>query len=169
MCCEIRARDQVRGTSPPGGLGVEIRSAKLLQLPELKSMLYRYVPVQIDAIKRGANCPPQQSLTRVRIVRINARHSTIVTTFLLRKIYNPPQKSALEWTSSKIPKPKINSYFGSIQTGIQTNLLLTNFNLKAFSNFKCIALCIVALWDGFLRGVSFRRFYLGMLPTNCTH
>ena len=45
---------------------------------------------------------------------------------------------------------------------------LTNVNMIAFSNFKSIALCIVAR-EGFLRGVSFRRFYLGMLPTNCIH
>ena len=75
----------------------------------------------------------------------------------------------LKWTFSKIPKSKINSLFFSIQTGIQTKLLLTNVNLKVFLNLKCIALCIAALWDGFFRGVSFRRFYLGMLLTNCTH
>ena len=34
--------------------------------------------------------------------------------------------------------PKINSFFCSIQTGIQTKLLLTNVNWKAFFNVNAL-------------------------------
>ena len=65
----------------------------------------------------------------------------------------------LAWNEllSKIQKPRINIFICSIQAGIQTKLLLTIVNLKAFSNTKYIALCFIlcGTWDGFLRGGFF--------------